>query len=43
MEDGIASADVREKGISKSLTFGCALYESGNVDNVEESWHFAAK
>lgn len=36
MKYGIAGADVREKGVTESLTFRGALNKSGDVNNVQE-------
>jgi hypothetical protein len=42
MEDRIAGADMREEGISKSLSFGGSLHQSGDIDDIQESRDLAA-
>ena len=37
VEDSIAAGDVREESVSETLTFVSALYESGNVNDVQIS------
>jgi hypothetical protein len=43
MEEGITGSDVGEEGIAEALTFGSALHQAGDVDNVEVGRDFAEK
>jgi hypothetical protein len=43
MEEGITGSDVGEEGIAEALTFGGALHQAGDVDNVEVGRDFAEK
>jgi hypothetical protein len=40
MKDGVASLDVREKGIPESLSLTGALHQTGDVDHIEKCGHF---
>jgi hypothetical protein len=42
MEDGVAGADVTEKGIAQSLSLRRSLHQAGYVDDVQEGRDFAA-
>jgi hypothetical protein len=42
VEDAIASADVRQERIAKSLAFCRSLHQTGDVDDIQVRWDFAA-
>jgi hypothetical protein len=42
VEDAIASADVRQERIAKSLAFSRSLHQAGDVDDIQVRWNFAA-
>lgn len=43
MEDGITGTDVRQEGITETLALSSTFHQAGNINNVEEGWHFAAE
>lgn len=42
MEESIASADVRKEIVAQALAFCGSLHQTSNIDDIQESWNFAA-
>lgn len=42
MEKGIASADVRQKCIAKTLSFGSTFHQASDIDDIQIGRYFAA-
>lgn len=43
MKDGIAGANMRQKGVAQALPFGGAFHQAGNVNYIEERGDFTGK